>query len=303
MAAFERQQFVQCLCTEIDGVASLEECGVKCDGWRQVQTCDEGEFCRDQDEDAGCFPWVCIPGRDRCEGHLRLTCNEDGSGIAVVVSPTSERLQQLTPFPAWDGEDLAYLPVLVKAQGKCTTDHISPAGAITPDSPAGQFLQDNGVEPKDFNSFGSRRGNDRIMTRGTFGNVRIKNQMVPGTEGGVTKYKGETTSIYEAAMAHRETGTPLVVLAVTEYGTGSSRDWAAKGTLLLGVRAVISTSFERIHRSNLIGMGVLPATFRQGTTRTSLDLDGGELTVVLWPAVRATGGASGAASAYSGVAI
>jgi aconitate hydratase len=157
-----------------------------------------------------------------------------------------------------------------------TTDHISPAGAIKPDSPAGKFLQDNGVEPVDFNSFGSRRGNDRVMTRGTFGNVRIKNQMVPGTEGGVTKFNGETMSIHEAAQRHREKGTPLIVLAGTEYGTGSSRDWAAKGTLLLGVRAVAAASFERIHRSNLVGMGVLPLQFKDGASPQSLGFDGTE---------------------------
>jgi len=157
-----------------------------------------------------------------------------------------------------------------------TTDHISPAGAIKADSPAGKFLQNNDVEPVDFNSFGSRRGNDRIMTRGTFGNVRIKNQMVPGTEGGVTKYNGETTSIYEAAMAHRENGTPLIVLAGTEYGTGSSRDWAAKGTRLLGVRTVVAASFERIHRSNLVGMGVLPLQFKDGASPQNLGFDGTE---------------------------
>jgi len=157
-----------------------------------------------------------------------------------------------------------------------TTDHISPAGAIKADSPAGKFLQENGVEKNDFNSFGSRRGNDRIMTRGTFGNVRIKNQMVPGIEGGVTKLDGETVSIHEAAMAHRANGTPLIVLAGTEYGTGSSRDWAAKGTLLLGVRAVVAASFERIHRSNLVGMGVLPLQFKDGASPQSLGFDGSE---------------------------
>jgi len=157
-----------------------------------------------------------------------------------------------------------------------TTDHISPAGAIKADSPAGKFLQENGVEKNDFNSFGSRRGNDRIMTRGTFGNVRIKNQMVPGTEGGITTFDGETVSIHEAAMAHRANGTPLIVLAGTEYGTGSSRDWAAKGTLLLGVRAVVAASFERIHRSNLVGMGVLPLQFKDGASPQSLGFDGTE---------------------------
>ena len=157
-----------------------------------------------------------------------------------------------------------------------TTDHISPAGAIKADSPAGKFLQENGVEKNDFNSFGSRRGNDRIMTRGTFGNVRIKNQMVPGTEGGITTFDGETVSIHEAAMAHRANDTPLIVLAGTEYGTGSSRDWAAKGTLLLGVCAVVAASFERIHRSNLVGMGVLPLQFKDGASPQSLGFDGTE---------------------------
>ncbi len=159
-----------------------------------------------------------------------------------------------------------------------TTDHISPAGAIKADSPAGRFLAENGVAFKDFNSYGSRRGNDRIMTRGTFANVRIKNLMVPGSEGGVTKVypTGEETSIYDAAQTYRKTGTPLVVVAGTEYGTGSSRDWAAKGTCLLGVRAVVAASFERIHRSNLVGMGVLPLQFPEGTTHQSLRLDGSE---------------------------
>jgi len=173
-------------------------------------------------------------------------------------------------------EEISGAKVLGLFGDSVTTDHISPAGAIKADSPAGRFLQDNDVVPIDFNSFGSRRGNDRIMTRGTFGNVRIKNQMVPDTEGGVTKYNGETTSIYEAAMAHRESGTPLIVLAGTEYGTGSSRDWAAKGTLLLGVRAVVAASFERIHRSNLVGMGVLPLQFKDGASPQSFGFDGTE---------------------------
>ena len=173
-------------------------------------------------------------------------------------------------------EEISGAKVLGLFGDSVTTDHISPAGAIKADSPAGKFLQENNVEPVDFNSFGSRRGNDRIMTRGTFGNVRIKNQMVPGTEGGVTKYNRETTSIYEAAMAHRESGTPLIVLAGTEYGTGSSRDWAAKGTRLLGVRAVVAASFERIHRSNLVGMGVLPLQFKDGASPQSLGFDGTE---------------------------
>ena len=159
-----------------------------------------------------------------------------------------------------------------------TTDHISPAGAIKPTSPAGKYLQDNGVEIRDFNSYGSRRGNDRVMTRGTFANVRIKNLMVPGTEGGVTAHQpdGEQMSIYDAAIKYKESNTPLIVLAGTEYGTGSSRDWAAKGTALLGVKAVVAQSFERIHRSNLVGMGVLPLQFKNGISAASLHLDGTE---------------------------
>ena len=160
-----------------------------------------------------------------------------------------------------------------------TTDHISPAGAIKPNSPAGEYLVAHGVEISDFNSYGSRRGNDEVMTRGTFANIRIRNEMVPGTEGGVTKHlpDGETQSIYDAAMCYKKENTPLVVIAGKEYGTGSSRDWAAKGTRLLGVKAVIAESFERIHRSNLIGMGVLPLEFTKGTTRKTLGLTGDEV--------------------------
>ena len=167
-----------------------------------------------------------------------------------------------------------------------TTDHISPAGSIKKTSPAGKYLIEHGVEPADFNSYGSRRGNDRVMTRGTFANVRIKNLMVPGVEGGVTVFfgsrarenaaTGEQMSIYDAAIEYQQSGTPLVVLAGQEYGTGSSRDWAAKGTNLLGVKAVVAQSFERIHRSNLVGMGVLPLQFREGTSALSLKLDGTE---------------------------
>jgi aconitate hydratase A / 2-methylisocitrate dehydratase len=159
-----------------------------------------------------------------------------------------------------------------------TTDHISPAGSIKATSPAGKYLIERGVDVSDFNSYGSRRGNDRVMTRGTFANVRIKNLMVPGVEGGVTKHypDGEQMSIYDAAMKYQSEGTPLVVIAGQEYGTGSSRDWAAKGTLLLGVRAVVAQSFERIHRSNLVGMGVLPLQFKEGVGAQSLDLDGSE---------------------------
>ncbi len=159
-----------------------------------------------------------------------------------------------------------------------TTDHISPAGSIKATSPAGIYLQAQNVTPANFNSYGSRRGNDRIMTRGTFANVRIKNLMVPGVEGGVTKLQpsGEQLSIYDAAMKYQELGTPLVIFAGQEYGTGSSRDWAAKGTRLLGVSAVIAQSFERIHRSNLVGMGVLPCQFKDGVTAQTLSLDGTE---------------------------
>jgi aconitate hydratase len=160
-----------------------------------------------------------------------------------------------------------------------TTDHISPAGAIKKISPAGAFLAANGVEFADFNSYGSRRGNDRIMTRGTFANVRIKNLMLGGEEGGNTLHQpdGEKMSIFDAAMKYQESGVPLVVIAGQEYGTGSSRDWAAKGTALLGVKAVVAQSFERIHRSNLVGMGVLPLQFMDGTTAQSLGLDGSEV--------------------------
>jgi aconitate hydratase len=159
-----------------------------------------------------------------------------------------------------------------------TTDHISPAGAIKQASPAGRFLAEHGVAFADFNSYGSRRGNDRIMTRGTFANVRIKNLMLGGQEGGDTLYQpdGQKMSIYDAAMKYQAAGVPLVILAGQEYGTGSSRDWAAKGTNLLGVQAVIAQSFERIHRSNLVGMGVLPLQFQDGTTVQSLGLDGSE---------------------------
>jgi aconitate hydratase len=168
-----------------------------------------------------------------------------------------------------------------------TTDHISPAGTIKKDSPAGKYLIGRGVEPVDFNSYGARRGNHEIMMRGTFANVRIKNLMTPGIEGGVTNYyksaisdsqsaMGEVMPIYDAAMKYQQQKIPLVVFAGREYGTGSSRDWAAKGAALLGVKAVIASSFERIHRSNLIGMGVLPCQFKEGTNAQSLKLDGSE---------------------------
>ncbi len=164
-----------------------------------------------------------------------------------------------------------------------TTDHISPAGSIKKTSPAGQYLVEHGVDFVDFNSYGSRRGNDRVMTRGTFANVRIKNLMVAGSEGGVTRFQpgGEQMSIFDAAMKYAQSGTPLMVLAGQEYGTGSSRDWAAKGTRLLGVKAVVAQSFERIHRSNLVGMGVLPLQFKEGVSAQTLRLDGTETFDVL----------------------
>ena len=181
----------------------------------------------------------------------------------------------LTPDPI---KPITGAKVLLKLGDSITTDHISPAGDIEAGGPAGRFLAEAGIAKADFNSFGSRRGNDRIMVRGTFANVRIRNQMAPGTEGGVTRYlpTGEVMEVYDAAQKYKADGTPLIVLAGEQYGTGSSRDWAAKGTFLLGVRAVISKSFERIHRSNLVGMGVLPLNFLPGEDAASLGLDGTE---------------------------
>jgi len=169
--------------------------------------------------------------------------------------------------------------VLVMVGDSVTTDHISPAGAIAPDSPAGAYLAAQGVAQTDFNSYGSRRGNDRVMTRGTFANIRLRNQLAPGTEGGWTRHlpTDEQMSVFEASQKYQAEGTPLLVIAGAEYGTGSSRDWAAKGTLLLGVKAVIATSYERIHRSNLVGMGVLPLQFAAGESRDSLGLTGDEI--------------------------
>ena len=167
---------------------------------------------------------------------------------------------------------------LVMVENSVTTDHISPAGAISADSPAGQYLMDKGVNQKDFNSYGSRRGNDRIMMRGTFANIRLKNKLAPGTEGGWTTYlpNGKVISIFEASRLYKESGTPVIVIAGSDYGMGSSRDWAAKGTFLLGIKAVIAQSFERIHRSNLVGMGVLPLQFKKGEDAQSLGLTGQE---------------------------
>ncbi|MGQ7246753.1 aconitate hydratase AcnA [Halomonas sp. V046] len=175
-------------------------------------------------------------------------------------------------------EDVKDANILAMLGDSVTTDHISPAGAIKPDSPAGRYLQENGVKPVDFNSYGSRRGNHEVMMRGTFANVRIQNEMLDGVIGGETRHvpSGEQMAIYDAAMQYQQDGTPLVVVAGKEYGTGSSRDWAAKGTLLLGVRAVLAESYERIHRSNLIGMGVVPLQFPEGEDRKSLGMTGDE---------------------------
>jgi aconitate hydratase len=174
--------------------------------------------------------------------------------------------------------DIEGARVLAVLGDSVTTDHISPAGSIPKDGPAGKYLIERGVEPRDFNSFGSRRGNHEVMIRGTFANIRLKNLLAPGTEGGWTRHlpNGKQTSIYEAAQQYRKEGVPLIVLGGTEYGTGSSRDWAAKGTVLLGVRAVLAKSFERIHRSNLIGMGVLPLVFRTNEGVLELGLTGEE---------------------------
>jgi aconitate hydratase len=169
--------------------------------------------------------------------------------------------------------------VLAVLGDSVTTDHISPAGSIPKDSPAGKYLLDRGVQQKDFNSYGARRGNDEVMVRGTFGNIRLKNKMAPGTEGGYTVHLPEktATTIYEASVQYRKEGIPLIVIAGKEYGSGSSRDWAAKGPALLGVQAVIAESYERIHRSNLVGMGILPLQFKNGENRQTLGLTGEEI--------------------------
>ena len=205
------------------------------------------------------------------------------SGGELYSWPESTYVRKPPFFEGMTAEPAAIKPIkqarcLLKLGDSITTDHISPAGSIAKDSPAGSYLIEQGVEPKDFNSYGSRRGNHEVMMRGTFANVRLRNQLAPGTEGGWTTYFPDNSSIsvYDAAMKYRQTETPLVVLAGQEYGTGSSRDWAAKGTILLGVRAVIAKSFERIHRSNLVGMGVLPLQFSDGEDADSLGLDGTE---------------------------
>ncbi|MGH2667567.1 MAG: aconitate hydratase, partial [bacterium] len=182
----------------------------------------------------------------------------------------------LDPPPTADIRGARVLAVLGDS---VTTDHISPAGSIPADSPAGKYLIGHGVQPREFNSYGARRGNHEVMLRGTFGNIRLRNQLAPGTEGGWTTKlpSGEVTTIYDGAMEYKAAGVPLLVLAGKEYGSGSSRDWAAKGTLLLGVRAVLAESFERIHRSNLVNMGVLPLQFKPGDSVASLKLTGREV--------------------------
>jgi aconitate hydratase len=207
-----------------------------------------------------------VPGGDRFEWV------EDST---YVRRPTF-----LEDIPAEPEEvsDIEGARVLAKLGDSVTTDHISPAGAIKKGSPASQYLEEHGVKAKDYNSYGARRGNHEVMVRGTFANIRLRNQLAPGTEGGVTRFQpdGDEMTIYDAAQKYAEQDTPLIVLAGKEYGSGSSRDWAAKGTNLLGVRAVIAQSFERIHRSNLVGMGVLPLQFPEGEDAESLGLTGEE---------------------------
>jgi aconitate hydratase len=198
----------------------------------------------------------------------------DADSTYVRKPPYFENMPA-TPAPV---TDFAGARVLAKLGDSVTTDHISPAGSIKADSPAGKYLAEHGVQRRDFNSYGSRRGNHEVMIRGTFANIRLRNQLLDGVEGGFTKnlLTGEQTTIYEASAAYAEAGVPLVVLAGKEYGSGSSRDWAAKGTALLGVKAVVAESYERIHRSNLIGMGVLPLQYPAGQNAASLGLTGEE---------------------------
>ena len=199
----------------------------------------------------------------------------DPKSTYIKMPPYFENMPKTPPALA----DIHCAKVLAILGDSVTTDHISPAGSIPVDSPAGKYLIAHGVKPHEFNSYGARRGNHEVMMRGTFANIRLRNQLAPGTEGGWTLFlpDGEKMSIYDAAVKYREAGVPLVVIAGKEYGSGSSRDWAAKGTRLLGVRAVIAESYERIHRSNLIGMGVLPLEFKAGENRESLGLTGHEI--------------------------
>jgi aconitate hydratase len=205
-------------------------------------------------------------------------------GRTYAWDHTSTYVRQPPYFVGMDRQpgalaDVQGARILALLGDSITTDHISPAGSIAKDSPAGRYLIEHGVMPVDFNSYGARRGNHEVMVRGTFANIRLRNEMADGRDGGWTKLMpdGQIMTIYDAAMKYQERGTPLVVIGGKEYGSGSSRDWAAKGVNLLGVKAVIVESFERIHRSNLVGMGVLPLTFKDGQNRKSLRLDGSEL--------------------------
>jgi aconitate hydratase len=216
---------------------------------------------------------------------------EAGTGDLFEWSDESTYVHQ-PPFFEGMTQQLPGIPRVQDARVLCllgdsvTTDHISPAGSIGSETPAGRWLLDHGVEPSMFNSFGSRRGNDLVMTRGTFGNIRVRNRLAPGTEGGWTTdmTTGEVTTIFEASQHYHAAGTPLIVLAGKDYGMGSSRDWAAKGTFLLGVRAVIAESYERIHRSNLVGMGVVPLEFEPGSSAASIGLNGFETFDIDWGA-------------------
>ena len=213
--------------------------------------------------------------------------------IAVEGGSSTYRWQPGSTYvknpPYFDGitmessvkSDIKGARILAVLGDSITTDHISPAGNIKKSSPAGEYLLEHQVRPADFNSYGARRGNDEVMVRGTIANIRIKNEMLGGVEGGLTRYAGKEMSIYDAARRYAADAVPLVVIGGKEYGTGSSRDWAAKGTMLLGVKAVIVESFERIHRSNLVGMGVLPLTFKDGMDRRSLGLTGEEVLDIL----------------------
>jgi aconitate hydratase len=222
--------------------------------------------------------------RNVWDGNPKWNSIPVSGGALYPWQPESTYIQEPPFFTQFSTEpppirDIHGARVLVLLGDSVTTDHISPAGDIAEDSPAGRYLIEHGVAKKDFNSYGSRRGNDRIMVRGTFANIRLKNLLVPGTEGGITLHlpSQERMPIYDAAARYAAEGTPLLVIAGKEYGSGSSRDWAAKGTLLLGVRATLAESYERIHRSNLVGMGVLPLQFMEGQNAASLGLTGQEV--------------------------
>jgi aconitate hydratase len=221
------------------------------------------------------------------DGNPTWNAIQGGEGALYDFKDASTYIQEPPFFQGFPAEppplrDIVDARVLAVLGDSVTTDHISPAGDIPEDGPAGRYLVEKGLAKSDFNSFGSRRGNDRVMVRGTFANIRIKNQMVPGVEGGYTAHQpsGEQMAIYDAAERYRAEGVPLLVIAGKEYGTGSSRDWAAKGTLLQGIRAVLAESFERIHRSNLVGMGILPLQFEQGENAEAHGLTGREVLTI-----------------------